>query len=144
MCKKFLAQLRRVYPDLQAAGVQVIAMTQGQPDQTRAFCQAQDTPFVCLSDPDRASYRAFGLSEGLPHLATSSARPTNLVSFAREMLKGNLPGLAPRGQSLSQLSGAFVIDQSGTVRYARRAQFAADLPTDEELLTAVRALHTRA
>lgn len=136
MCKAFLAQLRRVYPDLQGLGVQVVAVTMGHPDQTEAFCQAQGVPFVCLSDHTREAYEAYGLRVSL----VGAAHPTSWLAFARAILKGNLPGPPPAGASQSQLSGAFVIDRQGIVRYARQSQTASDFPTAETILEVARNL----
>lgn len=137
MCRVFVAQLRAVYPQLEAAGVQIVAMTMGQPAATDRFCTDQEIDFVCLSDPARASYEAYGLMSGAANLAATSIRPDNWLAFAREALKGNMPGLAPRGQTLTQLSGTFIIDRAGIIRYAQRSRYAADLASGDELLAAV-------
>lgn len=136
MCKAFLAQLRRVYPELQSLGVQVVAVTMGYPDQTEVFCQEQNAPFVCLSDHTREAYEAFGLRIS----RVGASHPTSWLAFAREILKGNLPGPPPPGSSSAQLSGAFIIDRQGIVRHAHQSQTASDFPTAEAILEAVRRL----
>src|SRR3954469_4290436 len=60
MCRAFLAELRQIHPNLEEAGVQVLAMTMGQPEQTDEFCTQHEIDFVCLSDPERISYGAYG------------------------------------------------------------------------------------
>jgi peroxiredoxin len=137
MCRAFVAQLRAVYPQLEAEGVQIVAMTMGQPAETDRFCTDQELDFVCLSDPARVAYDTYGLMSGAANLAATSIRPNNWLAFAREALKGNMPGLAPHGQTLTQLSGTFIIDRAGIVRYAQRSRYAADLATGDELVAAV-------
>ena len=140
MCKAFLAQLRRAYPDIQAAGLDVAAVTLGQPEATGKFCRTQNVPFTCLSDPERAAYTAYGLLANPNVIAQSAARSSTWLAFTREALKGNLNQPPPRGQSASQLSGAFIIDSNGTVEYAHRSQHVADLISDEDLAAALASL----
>ena len=143
MCKAFLAQLRRAYPDIQAAGLDVVAVTLGQPHVTRDFCRAQAVPFPCLSDPDRSAYTAYGLLSESSVVARGVARPSTWLAFAREALKGNLNQPPPRGQSASQLSGAFIVDIDGMVEYAHHSQHVSDLLSGEDLAAALASLQVR-
>lgn len=136
MCKAFVAQLREVYPELQSLGVEIATMTMGRPDMTREFCRQQDIPFACLADPERQVYQAYGLIDSL----IGATHPTTWLSYARSVLRGHLPAPMPLGTPHGQLSGAFLIDQQGVVRFAHRNQTAADNPSNEQLLAAVHQL----
>lgn len=141
MCKAFLAQLRRAYPDIQAAGLDIAAVTLGQPGATRDFCRQQEVPFVCLSDPNRVAYTAFGLLSGAGVATQGVVRPSTWLAFAREALKGNVSTPPPRGQDASQMSGLFVIDIDGSIQYAHRSRHLSDLISDEELAAAIAGLY---
>ena len=140
MCKALLAQLRRAYPDIQAAGLDVVAVTLGQPRATREFCRAQSVPFTCLADPNRVAYTAYNLLVSPNIVAEGVVRPSTWLAFAREALKGNMTQPPPRGQNPHQLSGAFIIDTDGTVEYAHRSQHVSDLLSDEDLAAALASL----
>lgn len=136
MCKAFVAQLRQVYPELQALGVEIATVTMGRPDMTQEFCRQQSVPFACLADPERLVYQAYGLIDSF----IGATHPTTWVAYARSVLRGNLPRPMPLGTPHGQLSGAFLIDQQGVVRFAHRNQTAADNPSNEQLLAAVHPL----
>ena len=133
MCKAMLAQLRQAYPSLQKQGVEIVAVTMGRPSQAREYCQEQDLPFVCLSDAERQSYAAYGLGSSL----TATVHPTTWGAYAKSLLKGNVPLPASSGEEAAQLSGIFIIDQAGIVRYAYRSQTVSDFPDSEALVAAV-------
>lgn len=136
MCRAFLAQLRELDPELQAMGVEVVAMTLGEPEATKEFCHKQGVDFACLCDPERQSYEAYGLANSM----IGASHPSTWWAYTREIVKGNLPGLTTDKGAGSQLSGTFIIDQAGTVRFAHRNKTAADYPAPETILAAARAL----
>lgn len=128
-----LAQLRQAYPPLQKQGVEIVAVTMGQPTQAREYCQEQDLPFVCLSDAHRQAYAAYGLGSSL----VGTVHPTTWGAYAKSLLKGNVPAPASSSEEAAQLSGVFIIDQTGIVRYAYRSRTVADFPDGEALVAAV-------
>ena len=136
MCKAFVAQLREVYPELQSLGVEIATVTMGRPDMTAEFCRQQGVPFACLADPERQVYQAYGLIDSF----VGATHPTTWLSYARSVLKGHLPRPMPMGTAHGQLSGTFLVDQQGVVRFAHRNQTAADNPTNAQLVAAVRQL----
>lgn len=90
-------------------------------------------PFICLSDPEKEAYRAFGLERG----------------GLREMfgLKGWIQGFEATlaGHTLGrpigdpwQMPGVF--DREGVVRYTHYAKKAPDNPPNDELLEVLDAL----
>lgn len=135
LCKVFLRQLREVYPECQALDAEIVALTMGQPGATGEFCRQQGTPFVCLSDYERQAYQAFGLGNSL----MGAVHPTTWLSYAREVLKGNLPRPMPPSMT-GQMSGTFIIDRRGLVRFAHPSKTAADNPAMDELLMVLRSL----
>lgn len=141
MCKAMLAQLRQAHPCLQKQGVEIVAVTMGQPTETREFWQAQDLPFVCLSDADRQAYDAYGLLSSL----AGTVHPATWGAYAKSLLKGNVPMLASSAEEAAQLSGVFIVDQAGIVRYTYRSRTVSDYPDSEALIAAVSGiLHSHA
>lgn len=110
-------------------GARVALVTMGEPEETREFCLRYGVPFVCLSDPRKEAYRAFGLGRGG---SREMFGPSSWVRGARATLKGHTVG-APVGDPW-QMPGVFVFDAEGEVRYARRAREASDNPSNAELL----------
>lgn len=104
----------------------------GSPDQAADFVRKLSLPFPVLADPDRAAYATFGLDEGRPDQFLNPAT-------GRAVLRAVVGG-AGGGRVIGnarQLPGAFVIDPTGTVRFAKPALHAADTASTAELLAAV-------
>lgn len=104
-------------------------VTMGEPEETERFCGRRSVPFVCLSDPGKEAYRAFGLGRGG---SREMFGISSWVRGAQATLKGHTIG-APVGDPW-QMPGVFVFDAHGELRYARRAREASDNPSNAELL----------
>ena len=100
----------------------------GEPEEAAAFCEGMEAPFVCLSDPGKSAYRAFGLGRGG---VREMFGLRSLAAGARATLNGHTLG-RPVGDPW-QMPGAFVFDGEGVLRYAHRASDASDNPTNDEL-----------
>lgn len=100
----------------------------GEPEQTSRFCESRNIPFICLSDPEKKSYAAFGLRRGG---AREVMGPRNLIRGAQAILKGNAGG-RPIGDPL-QMPAAFVLDGNGIARYAHYHRAVSDNPPNSEL-----------
>lgn len=123
--------MRRARPALAAAGLDLLMVGMGTPEQTAAFARELDLPFPVLADPERVAYRAYGLPETSPR---AMLRPASGVALARAMLGGHRGG-RPVGDP-RQLGGAFVIDRQGIVRLSHPSTHLGDHATVEELLAA--------
>ena len=110
-------------------------MTQGDPRQAQALCDRFKAPFPCLADPQRAGYRAYGLPRGGP---MELLGPQVIARGVEAAAKGHFIERTI-GDRL-QLSGTFIIDRAGVVRYARYARHSADHPKTSELISALRAV----
>jgi hypothetical protein len=96
---------------------------------------SNDLPFPLLSDPDRGTYRAFGLGRG------SIARVYGWRMAKRywEILRRNGPsGLARPSEDTLQLGGDFVIAPDGTLIYGYWGEGPDDRPPVDELVDAVK------
>src|SRR5439155_3958193 len=108
-------KLRDEVPDFRAAGAQLIAVGQGEPERSAATAFRRGYPFPVLSDPERRAYQAYGLLQGTPaQLVHDFAWHPGVMTSARDLF------LTPRrGTERAvvddpwQLPGEFVIDRAG-------------------------------
>ncbi len=136
-CREHTAQLRRDLDTFRQHGAQIGFLTVGKPEDTTAYCAERGlvAPFVCLSDPDKRAYSAYGLSRGSagelfsPHVVARGFQAT---------LHGHIVGL-PKGDPY-QMPGVFIVDRTGVVRYAHRSRDAADNPPNADLFAVLAAL----
>lgn len=114
-----------------------MAVTQGDAKQAQALCERFDAPFPCLADPRRQGYRAFGLKRGSWWEVIGPAAVRRGMQAAR---KGH--HIEKVVGDVRQLPGTFIIDGTGTVRYARYARHSGDHPATAELIAALRGIAT--
>jgi peroxiredoxin len=135
-CRQEAAVLKADAAKFQQAGATIALVTMSSADDAAGFRQQLSLPFACLSDPDQACYRAFQVPRGS---MLAVAGPQTWGAAAATFFKYGAG--APSGD-VKQLSGAFVVDRSGTIRYAQHARNSADLPSHAAMLDAVRAANT--
>ena len=126
--------MREAQPKFAARGARIAVVAQGGADDARSFCDQRGVSdlLLCLADPHREAYRAFGLERGSVNRVMG---PKVLAAGLRAWRHGlGLPG---RGQDPMQLGGAFVIDRTGQMRLAHRDPTSADHATVDELLAAL-------
>lgn len=127
-------RVRDEYERFTAAGGHVAAITMGQPEQSRKFREYYKLPFVLLSDPQQAAYRAYHVPRGG---LLAVAGPSMWAAGAQSLLKRGV------GQIIGdpyQLPGSFVIDRAGKIAFAHYGRTSADVPSNEELIGAVEQL----
>jgi peroxiredoxin len=135
-CKEMLSELVQVIPGLKRAGFNVAVITQGEPAETASFCQQYAPGILCLCNPDRSIYRAFGLPRG----SLTQTILSQQVWKANNRVKkenGWKPELPPRGQDALQMSGLFIIGSDGRIRLPYYYDHIADHPPVELLLKGV-------
>ena len=116
-------------------GAAIVAVGQGSPADTARFAADLELPYPVLADPNRAAYRAFGLvTGGLGALAGPAAGRGYLRAVLGGAGGGRMVGNA------RQLPGTFVVDRTGTLRYAHPATHADDTLSAAELLAIVTGL----
>lgn len=130
-CRAHVAALRDAEARFREEGVRIAVVGMGTPEQCARFQRRQGLNFPVLSDPDRVAHRSYGLPEGTTEQVMG--RP-EIAAGLRLALRGLLPS-RPVGNP-RQLAGDFLIDREGVLRYARRANRAADIPDPEALLAA--------
>lgn len=113
-CKEMLSRLVQNKMDLEQSGLTIAAVTQGKPADTLEFCARQAPGIVCLSDPQREAYVAYGLGRGTMWQVMLS--PEVIRGTSRARAHGHLPELPPPGQDVMQMSGTFIIGTDGRIR----------------------------
>jgi peroxiredoxin len=126
-CKEMVDQLIEAYPALQERGLGLVIVSHASAEATKQFCSQRAPGVVCLADPQRAAYRAYGLHRGSfwqtllsPRIWASNRR------LAR--MKGYKPEMPPPGQDPYQMSGVFIIGTDGRIRLPYYYEDIADHP----------------
>ena len=130
-----LNQLVRLKPELEQSGLRLAAVTQGTPEEALAFCQQYAPGIICLSDPERRAYQAYGLGQANVYQAFLSPQVWSGNATARE--HGHKPELPPEGQDALQMSGTFIIGTDGRIRLPYYYNTIADHPPVSLLLRGV-------
>ena len=86
-------------------------------------------PFQLLSDPERDTYRAYGVHRGN---LWRMFGPGTIWAYAKALCGGSSYRFAR--SDLQQLGGDFVIDAAGIVRYEHHGATPHDRPTVDQLL----------
>lgn len=113
-CKEMLGQLTQSKHELERSGLTIAAVTQGNSADTLEFCKRQAPGIICLSDPQREVYQAFGLGRGTTWQVMLS--PDVIRGTVRAREHGHRPELPPPGQDVMQMSGTFIIGADGRIR----------------------------
>jgi peroxiredoxin len=135
-CKQMVDMLAKADPDIRSGGLGLAFVTQGSPEESKAFCEERAPGQVCLADPARAAYRAYGLERAGLWQAFLSWR----VWQSNRQLKqerGWSTQLPPPGQDAMQLAGTFVISTDGRIRLPYYYDHIADHPPVDLLLHGV-------
>lgn len=135
-CKQMVDTLAKAGLEIRSAGLGLAFVTQGLPEEARIFCEARAPGQVCLADPQREAYRAYGLERANLWQTFLSWR----VWQSNRQLKqehGWSTELPPTGQDAMQLAGTFVISTDGRIRLPYYYDNIADHPPVELLLHGV-------
>src|SRR5690606_34418108 len=130
LCNLRMRELILAHPQLQAQGIELIAIFQSTAESIGEYVGGQDAPFPIVPDPTQQLYRQFGVE----------ARWTGLLGFGvigqafKAMLSGLLPGRIDG--PLHRLPADFWIDETGVIQIAHYGKTIDDhLPLAELGLT---------
>jgi len=135
-CKEMMDHLVQIKPDLAAKGLVLAVVTQGTPDSAKNFCSERAPGVLCLADPERKSYMAYGLGRAsmLQSVFSLHVMRSNKRLQAE---KGWKPEVPPAGQDAFQMSGTFIIGPDGRIRMPYYYDDIADHPSVDLLLRGV-------
>lgn len=111
------------------AGLQVVVVAMGTPEQNRAFRAQLNLPFPVLSDPEKRAYRAYGLGR-ISWRREASLR--NLVALVRHAKRHGVA--ATSDQDMRQLGGYFIVGREGKLLGAYPYARIADLTDIDALI----------
>lgn len=124
--------MRQYKKHFEQAGVQVLLVGMGTPEESAAFEMKFDLAFPLVSDPKGQLYQTFDLKKlSLLELISPSVALKGLATMA----KGHTIGL-PIGD-IRQLPGVFIIDTEGRIVYSHFAKDPSDHPDPETILGAL-------
>ncbi len=135
-CKEMLDQLVKFTPALAAKGLSLGVVTQGTPEMARKFCSARAPGVLCLADPERLAYQAYGLDRATLRQSILSMRVMK-ANQRLEAERGWKPEMPPAGQDAFQMSATFIIGPDGRIRMPYYYDDIADHPPVELLLGGV-------
>ena len=128
--------MQRELPAVEARGAQVVAIGQGTAAEAADVCGRMGVAYPCLGDPEKASYRAYGLPRGGwreilldPMLAGNQA--------VRQGHRVSIRGSLMAHSDWFQLPGVAIVDRAGVVRYLHRARHSGDVPAPAAVLAAL-------
>nr|MBF6591131.1 redoxin domain-containing protein [Ktedonobacterales bacterium] len=131
-CRAQAVQLRRDEPRLRAADLAVVLIGLGTPEEARDFRTRLALPFPILSDPERLSYRRYGL---LRMSGGRESNPRGAVRLVKAIVRYG--GAYSAHQDMTQLGGVFVVDRAGLLRFVYRSERTSDHPPTADLIRAV-------
>lgn len=134
-CKEMLAELVAGRERIFAEGLEIVVVTQGNPEMTASFAREFAPGLICLSDPERKAYRAYRLERG--NLFQTFLNLSVWKAIARARRKGLAVEMPPEGQDAMQMSGIFVISCDGKIELPYYYDTIADHPELDLLLSGV-------
>lgn len=105
----------------EARGARVAAVTMGGPEEAEAFCGPRAPGVLCLADPERRAYQAYGL--GIAGAAELFV-PQVFIGGVQAAMDGHSQG-ATMGEP-RQMPGLFVIGRGGRLLLAHYSRTVAD------------------
>jgi peroxiredoxin len=122
-------QLHRSKSQFEDMGMQVVLVGMGTPDQAESFRKQFSLSFPIICDPEKKLYQIYGLGRSSFSRMVS---PSVLLKGLKALSQGHTPRL-PQGDVM-QLSGVFLIDTTGHIRYAHYSKDPSDDPSIKNLL----------
>ncbi len=91
VCRNHVKELARLYPELQAQGVEVIVIGGGEQKVAERLVETFKLPFAVAGDKDRAVYHRYGLEKAMGVLQRSGSILLDRQGVVRYMQRATLP-----------------------------------------------------
>lgn len=121
--------MRQAKERFDKAGVEVVIVGLGTPEQSVEFRKKFQVPFTIVSDPEKQLYAAFGFKQMSP---LGFLSPSLFAKSISTMAKGHVMGV-PEGD-VRQLPGVFIINTDGRIEFSHYAEDPADHPDPDAIL----------
>jgi len=135
-CKEMVDALSVAAPEFNRKNLALAIVTQGTPESAKAFCEERAHGQLCLADPERKAYKAYGLERATIWQTFLSWNVWKSNKRLKEE-RGWDTELPPEGQDAMQLAGTFVIATDGRIRMPYYYDDIADHPPVDLLLHGV-------
>ena len=135
-CKEMVDALSVAAPDFKNINLALAIVTQGTPEAAKAFCEERAPGQLCLADPERKAYQAYGLERANIWQSFLSWNVWQSNKRLKEE-RGWNTDLPPAGQDAMQLAGTFIIATDGRIRMPYYYDDIADHPPVDLLLHGV-------
>ena len=135
-CKEMTDHLVSALPEFKKNNLKLVLVTQGTPEEPKAYCLQRAKDVTCLSRVDRSAYHAYGLERASiwqSFLSLNVLRSNKRLNVE----KGYSTELPPKGQDAMQMAGTFVIAPDGRIRLPYYYDDIADHPPVDLLLHGV-------
>lgn len=91
-CRSHVAQLGRLYPELQAAGAEVLVILGDSPERAAHYGGSLHVPFPILADPTEAVYHRFGLHKAMLLIQRTASVVVDRDGRIRYLKRATNPG----------------------------------------------------
>jgi peroxiredoxin len=130
-CRDWLAQLEQHQEELREAGLQIVAVGQGETKHAQRYCGSLAPSIECLTDKTTEPYHTYGLRRGTVREGAANSLAllkASLQAAARGHLQGKATG------DVQMLPGSFIIDKDGRICYTYYSKHAGDQPAFDALI----------
>lgn len=128
--------MHREQSSVRSLGAQVVAIGQGTAVEAGRVCARMGVDFPCLGDPEKASYRAYGLRRaGWREIILDPMREGNAAMKAGYRV--SIAGSLMRHSDWFQLPGVAIVDTAGIVRWLHQARHSGDIPAPAAVVAAL-------
>ena len=135
ICREHLVVTEGILDDIAALGCKVAGICHGNGAEAEALRDELDLRFPVYADPAMALYKELSMPRG-------SWWQVTLGPMLREPLKAmrRMRDVRKPGKDVRQLGGVVLLTAGGEVSYRYCQKDSADMPADDQVLAAVRAL----
>lgn len=134
-CKEMLDELVSGRQQIEKAGLNPVIILMGTVEASRQFAAQFAPGLLCLTDPERKAYQTYGIERGGIFQTFLNLKVWKALKAAAK--KGYKVEPPPAGQDAMQMSGIFIINQSGHIVLPYYFDNIADHPTIDLLLSGV-------
>ncbi len=138
-CRRYMAQLRLGYPELQRRNTAILQVTCSTPEEAQLYFRHYQLSFPYLCDPERAIFPLYGiriaraaLGKFAAHMAAGMAAMVSDRLWRGEKSPSPLPYLKRYGTVDMEQQAVFLIDKAGVIRYVHATGPLGGLPPSAE------------
>ncbi|NOT58138.1 MAG: AhpC/TSA family protein [Deltaproteobacteria bacterium] len=138
-CRRYMAQLRLGYQELQARNTDILQITCSTPDEAQLYFRQYQLSFPYLCDPERAVFPLYGiriarapLGRVAANMGTSMAAMVSDRLLHGEKSPSPLPFIKRYGMTDMEQQAVFLVDKAGVIRYVHATGPLGGLPPSAE------------